>query len=164
MKTSIEKILFFILNIIFSFWHLQLAVLFVLICIILLILPRFKNPDDDILCFFWVPIIIAPFIWLIKLNMFKLIYKITKTGFVHNFLNSFLTDKVFKIKVLISALLIDITNVVMLEIYPLIDKSVNFAIVILVLFIILGGNLTTSYLAFSFCKPDNISKSLKPES
>lgn len=158
MKNTSEKILFTLLNIFISSWHLQMIFLIFTVFGIAMLFPPFENDEDDINLCFLIAIFLIPIAWMIKNNLFNFIYKLRKTGFTHDFLEKIIADKIFRRNIFLLALLIDILNIVIYKYIPVLGKvDPDEFLLSLVLFTILfGGNLTTSYLSFYLLSRKNV--------
>lgn len=151
MKKIFEKLCFGSLNIFISSIYLQLIVLFLLAFILYALLPVSKNEKD----FLWVILIgmflLSPLLWLLKFNVFKFIYK-KKVSIVYNFLHSFLFVKTFRKKVFLLAAVVDVIIFIVSRFFSMSLNFNEYFIETVVATIIMGGNLTTTYLLFFiFC-------------
>ena len=152
MKNWVEKVLFICLNIFLSSCYLQLAFLIVISIFIVFFLPRPENDEDTLICFFIIPVLFSPLLWILKFNIFNCFFKCKQFENVQNFLKLFLTDKNWRRKAYAVTVCLDIITIIFAYFINIwgFGSIKEYLVSTAILTVILGGNLTTSYFLFQY--------------
>ena len=147
MKEIVKLTLFILINLFFSCWLLQFTVLLAICFLIAFILPKGHNDEDIIYVFIIMPILLFPLFWKLKTNFLSSFYNSNNDGRIYKFLNKFLCEYKYRKKVFLVTLIIDIINVFVSYFIPFCDYHGirGYFIFFIILTILLGGNLTSTY-------------------